>query len=143
MPDYVVFAPGTGINLVAGVEAPSTKHARTVYLDYLSRNGQVSWNQRQELRKHIKVMKDTEGAMDADIYLDYDMEGGVDVERYEPEDFREPMEGETYYTEQGTQHAEEEMYPVESEYADTENKNAGDFLANVPIANLSRASGGL
>ena len=93
MPSYSVFAPGTGIDLVASVDAPNTKQARTVYLDYLSRNGKISWNDRQAMRSYLKVVKDSEGTMEADVHLDYDM-NEEDVGQYGLEDYREPIDEE-------------------------------------------------
>ncbi len=59
--------------LRAKVDAPSTDKARTVYLDYLERNGTVPRRFRQEMRKGIatKRLTDSEN-ITADVELDYE-----------------------------------------------------------------------
>ena len=70
MPDYKAVMPGHKVAKVEG--ALTTKHARTAYLDYLSRNKHISWRNRGEARRMIEVSK-WQDWMSPDITLDYDM----------------------------------------------------------------------
>lgn len=67
----------------AEVEASSTKHARTVYLDYLSRNGQISWQQRQNTRPAIKVSRMQPGEFQTQIHLEYELKEEPPVKEIE------------------------------------------------------------
>jgi len=55
----------------AEVEASSTKHARTSYLDYLSRNGRIGWKDRQNTRPLIKVSRMQPGEIQTQVRIDY------------------------------------------------------------------------
>jgi len=70
---YYAFIPGGKSAEIKN--APSTKRARTVFLDYLVRNDEIDWSQRGETRKKIKVTKSEEGEMKADVVLDYELVG--------------------------------------------------------------------
>ena len=74
MPTYLTFIPGFEIN--AEVDAPSTKQARTSYLDYLQRNNYIGWDQRQAYRKKVKTDRMEPGERATTIQLDYDMQEG-------------------------------------------------------------------
>jgi len=74
MPTYLTFIPGFKIN--AEINAPSTKQARTSYLDYLQRNNYIGWDQRQAYRKKVKTDRMEPGEIATTIQLDYDMQEG-------------------------------------------------------------------
>jgi len=67
---YYVHIPGSEAP-TAEVDASSTKHARTAYLDYLSRNGTIGWRDRQLTRKFIKVNRMQPGEIQTQIKLEY------------------------------------------------------------------------
>ncbi len=73
MSTYFVSLPSTGIS--AEVEAPTTRSARTTYLDYLTRNGIIPWSGRNRLREGILTDKIESGQMEVDIQLSYGLEG--------------------------------------------------------------------
>ncbi len=77
MPSYFVTLEATGIS--AEVEAPTTRSARTTYLDYLTRNKIVPWKGRNSLRDSIVVDRIESGQMDVDIKLDYKLEDSSGV----------------------------------------------------------------
>lgn len=67
---YYVTHPSVG--LTATVYAPDTEKARTVYLDYLERTGQIRRNVRSILRGNIVAQKmEHEDMMPTDVTLDY------------------------------------------------------------------------
>jgi len=70
MPEYRAEMPGNKTARVEG--APTTKHARTAYLDYLSRNKHISWKDRGEARRMIDITQ-WQDWMEPDVVLDYDM----------------------------------------------------------------------
>lgn len=78
---YYVEAPGSDFP-TAEVEASSTKHARTAYLDYLSRNNLIGWRDRQAWRQKIVTKRMQPGEMRTQVLLDYD---GKDVPETEVE----------------------------------------------------------
>ena len=73
MPTYLASHPEIG--LTAQVEAPSTRKARTTYLDYLSRNQLIDWRTRQSYRENIPVKRIDPGEVDVDVELSYSDEG--------------------------------------------------------------------
>ena len=70
-PTYYVHIPGSDFP-TAEVEASSTKHARTAYLDYLSRNDYVGWRERQDWRHKTLAKRMQPGEFKTQVYLDYD-----------------------------------------------------------------------
>ena len=70
MPSYYVHIPNSEAP-TAEVEASSTKHARTAYLDFLSRGGQIDWRDRQTTRKLIKVNRMDPGGIQTQVKLEY------------------------------------------------------------------------
>ena len=70
-PSYYVQVPGTDFP-TAEVEASSSKHARTAYLDYLSRNEYIGWRDRQAWRKRIVTKRMQPGEIKTQVLLDYD-----------------------------------------------------------------------
>lgn len=71
---YHAFLPGGQSAEIK--DAPSTKRARTVFLDYLARNKYIKWDDRGEVRRHIKVNKVFPGEIEADVILDYNLVPG-------------------------------------------------------------------
>lgn len=68
---YYVAVPGSDFP-TAEVEASSTKHARTAYLDYLSRNNYIGWRDRQTWRQKTVTKRMQPGEMRTQVQLDYD-----------------------------------------------------------------------
>ena len=70
MADYYVTHPN--LNLSAIVHAPTTEKARTTFLDYLERSGQLSRSTRQRLRASMVAERvDDPFGLDADVELNY------------------------------------------------------------------------
>lgn len=69
---YYVFVPGYRITAEVR-DAPSTKHARTSFLDFLVRQRRIPWAQRSKVRRRMKVVKVKPGEIPASVVLDYDM----------------------------------------------------------------------
>lgn len=72
MPAYYVHIPDSEAP-TAEVSASSTKHARTAYLDYLSRNNLIAWSERQSTRSLVRVSRMDPGEIRTQVQLDYDM----------------------------------------------------------------------
>ena len=70
MVTYYVHIPNSEAP-TAEVEASTTKHARTAYLDYLSRNGIIAWQQRQATRKLVKISRMQPGEIQTQVKLEY------------------------------------------------------------------------
>lgn len=69
---YFVLAPQRFPNVIAEVrDAGNSKHARTAFLDYLSRNNLINWSERQNLRKEIMVKRGNPGDMASTVVLEY------------------------------------------------------------------------
>ena len=66
---YYVTLPNAGVT--AEVTAGSTRQARTVYLDYLTRSGIVPWRGRNDLRDQIIIDRISPGQIPTDIQLSY------------------------------------------------------------------------
>jgi hypothetical protein len=95
---YYVQVPGTNFP-TAEVEAASTKHARTAYLDYLSRNNLIDWNERQAWRSKTLAKRMQPGEFKTQVVLDYDAGTIPEVEVSSPPTEREIAEEEEYYGE--------------------------------------------
>ena len=82
MPDstYYVTLPNAGVT--AEVTASSTRQARTVYLDYLTRSGVVPWRGRTDLRTEIIIDRIDPGQIPTDIQLSYGQQP-IEEEEYE------------------------------------------------------------
>jgi len=125
MPSYFVHIPGTEAP-TAEVEASNTKHARTAYLDYLSRNNLIGWQDRQAVRERVHVGKMEPGSLRTEIQLDYTAYTAPEQEIEVP-----PELGQV---------------PVEEEYEETPElpyepepqPQAQDPYAGSPIVELSR-----
>ncbi len=70
MPSYYVFKPGLDITAEVG-NAYTSKHARTAFLDYLFRNGKITWGERQNLRRELKTARVDPGQYDVTVKLAY------------------------------------------------------------------------
>lgn len=72
---YLVSHPQ--IDILAEVIAPDSRHARTTYLDYLSRNGIIQWEQRQTVRRAVMTKRVNPGEFQSDVQLRYSQSNGI------------------------------------------------------------------
>lgn len=86
--DYYVFIPGYRITAEVR-DAPTTKHARTAFLDFLVRQRRIPYIQRARARRRMKTLRVRRGEIPASVVLDYDM----------PEPYTEIPISEAPYTE--------------------------------------------
>lgn len=93
---YYVQVPGTEFP-TAEVEASSAKHARTAYLDYLSRNNLIGWGDRQSWRPKILAKRMQSGEIKTQVYLDYSAKTIPEAEVSAPPTEQELVEEEEYY----------------------------------------------
>jgi len=107
-PSYYVQVPGTDFP-TAEVEASSSKHARTAYLDYLSRNGQISWKDRQAWRPKIIAKRMQPGEIKTQVFLDYSARTIPEAEVSAPPTEQELVEEEQYYEAQPVEQVPAEM----------------------------------
>ena len=54
MPTYYTVIPGEE-SLAAEIDAPDKRHGKTVYLDFLVRNGVIPYGERSMYRKKVKM----------------------------------------------------------------------------------------
>jgi len=80
MPYYYVTHPNLGFS--ATIEAPSTEKARTVFLDYLERQGRVLRSSRQELRRNMVADR---VADPSEIFADVNLAYGYEETSFKPE----------------------------------------------------------
>ena len=78
---YYVTLPNSGVT--AEVTAYSTRQARTVYLDYLTRSGVVPWRGRTDLRDQIIIDRIDPGQIPTDIQLSYGQQAPMEEEELE------------------------------------------------------------
>lgn len=69
MPTYLVMAPNLSIN--AEVDAPDSRHARTTFLDYLSRNHLIPYTERQVVRRVLMTKRVDPGEVSTTVQLSY------------------------------------------------------------------------
>jgi hypothetical protein len=70
MPTYYGVLPGfEGVS--AEIEAPDKRHGRTVFLDFLARNGIITWGQRHEARRRVKLDNMQPGEIPTAVRLSY------------------------------------------------------------------------
>ena len=136
MATYYVFIPNSEAP-TAEVDAPSTKHARTAYLDYLSRSGTIEYSQRGTVRKVIRLSRMQPGEVQTSVKLEYGLS--------------EPPEREVgpppYDEAQRPSHVE----AIEAEYAEggpasgysQQPREPTPLDSLSPIMRLSRKTGGL
>lgn len=159
MASYYVHIPGSEMP-TAEVEATSTKHARTAYLDYLSRNSLIGWSDRQSSRKLVQANSMQPGSIQTQVQLDYDQEPAKEViiprevpEEVEPtEESSPPLSPPTTTTKLSSL----QMFPKTQNNQDvvrtgqlpslqpkTEQRPPPDLFGNSPIIQLSRKSKGV
>lgn len=83
---YFVVIPSSSFP-TAEIYAPDTKHARTTYLDFLSRNNYIQWSDRGEVRKRILTKRAKPGQFLPDTSLSYGKEGrtvSTNVQNFTP-----------------------------------------------------------
>jgi len=95
-PSYFVQVPGSEFP-TAEVEASSAKHARTAYLDYLSRNNLIGWEDRQGWRSKILAKRMQPGEIKTQVYLDYSAKTIPETEVSLPPTEQDLAEEEEYY----------------------------------------------
>jgi hypothetical protein len=146
---YYVFMPKY-IDITAEVDAPDSRHARTAYLDYLSRSGMIQWGERQAARRQIITKRMQPGEIQTDVKLEYGVREPAKVEELKApvtypagvgSEFSggEPIEitqSDTGYTPRGPvvqpqEQPQEQPQPVRG------------IFGGSPIIDLSRKSGGL
>ena len=133
MSTYYVTAPGASIT--AEVDAPDSRHARTTFLDYLSRSRMIPWGARQTVRKQLMTKKIQPGSIATSVQLSYNTkEPTPEVVTAEPE----PQQIEQPATQQEI--VQPQTVAVGNE---TVNPMRRSVLGNSPIANLSRKSRGM
>ena len=83
---YYVTLPNAGVT--AEVTAGSTRQARTVYLDHLTRTGIVPWRGRNDLRDQIIIDRISPGQIPTDVQLSYGQQPDIPEEELGyPEDY--------------------------------------------------------
>ena len=75
---YYVTLPNAGVT--AEVTAGSTRQARTVYLDHLTRTGIVPWRGRNDLRDQIIIDRISPGQIPTDVQLSYGQQPDIPEE---------------------------------------------------------------
>ena len=75
MATYIVWSTITDLEGVRSevTDAPDTKHARTIFLDYLSRNKVIPYSQRGRVRASLRTYRTTPGEEDVAVHLDYNL----------------------------------------------------------------------
>ena len=127
---YFVHIPDSNAP-TAEVEAPDTRHARTVYLDFLSRKGIIPYSQRGAVRKAIKTNRMEAGEYQTSIRLSYS-------------DVGKEKEEEEVVMEQAPQYNSSDQYP--DQYQDQEQSETTTAPLpglRSPLAELSLRMGGL
>lgn len=145
MPTYYANIPDTEAP-TAEITASSTKHARTVYLDYLSRNNLISWRDRQATRGLVKVSQMQPGEIRTQVQLDYDMSPGTETMIEEapvqqrPATFREGATDEEILEDVKMW---DEAEKLAEKYPEQQVQTSYDPLGSSPIAKLSRKTKGM
>ena len=152
MRTYYVTIPDSDFP-AAEVEASSTKHARTAYLDYLSRSSLISWSERQKVRRKIIASLTEPGEFNTSVQLRYRVGAttqGVSLE--EEEELEDEELGSEYpisSTEEpvSTPQARPYFRPREGTILGSRQgsppRSPGGFLSDSPIARISRQSRGM
>lgn len=141
MTTYYVHIPNSEAP-TAEIEASSTKHARTAYLDHLSRNNIITWQQRQQTRRLIKVNRMQPGEIQTQVKLEYGVKE-VPVQEIEaPTTDIDAGEFAETPTELSVEPGSELPQERPAEPALQPAQPRRDPLADSPIAKLSRGSMG-
>ena len=105
---YYVSMPGSNFP-TAEVLASSTKHARTAYLDYLSRNNLIGWKDRQAWRTKIVTKRMQPGEIQTQVFLDYSASTVPETVVQAPPQTEMPVEEEEVVEEPITQPLQSEV----------------------------------
>lgn len=140
MPYYYISNPRMEPNITAQAEAPSTKKARTLYLDYLVRNNVISWSERGKVRPFLVVDKMEEDEFPTRVQLSWykqpeDLEPEMDLSIEPHEVPQTPI----------SQFEPEELEPDDSDEEESDdivNATIKGVFGNSPIMNLSKKSKG-
>ena len=148
MTTYYTNIPGHE-ELSAEVDSPDKRHARTVYLDHLSRNRLIPYSQRGTYRKLVKLDKMQPGEVATSIKLRYG--DGVSIPAPVPEQVVEELPQQVQqenipvspYPPQSdyTPEVKVESRPVSTIFGPKEVRTK-PTTANSPIMNLSKRTGG-
>jgi len=130
MPTYYVTAPGSQIT--AEVSAPDSRHARTTFLDYLSRSRLIPWGARQQVRKQLMTKRIESGSIPTTVQLSYNTEEAP-AEVITEAPVVQPTQQEQVQP-QTVAVGNEQVQPMHQQRT---------VLGNSPIANLSRNSRGM
>ena len=151
MATYYTFMPKY-IDTTAEVDAPDSRHARTSFLDYLSRSGILQWGERQAARRQIITKRMKPGEIQTDIKLEYGVKEPAKVEELPtpPPMQRKPEPSEEVgieptYEDLGPTSEKEKMYQPEQPQSQPQPvpQPARDIFGGSPIVDLSRQTGGL
>lgn len=150
MPTYYTFIP-TSDTPTGETTAPDARHAKTAYLDYLSRSGLIAYSQRGQIRKVIRATKMEPGEFQTSVQLEYG-QGTMPNEQQIDEmaalnmqdaDRRQAMDAfEDYGSAQAGQpgiNIPASAGPVDMQFTPKQ----GNSVQNSPIANISRQSRGV
>jgi len=130
MPTYYVTAPGSQIT--AEVSAPDSRHARTTFLDYLSRSRLIPWGARQQVRKQLMTKRIESGSIPTTVQLSYNTEEAP-AEVITEAPVVQPTQQEQVQP-QTVAVGNEPVQPMHQQQT---------VLGNSPIANLSKQSRGM
>jgi len=155
MATYYVHIPNSEAP-TAEVEASSTKHARTAYLDYLSRNGIITWQSRQTVRPLIKASRMNPGETQTQVKLEYSLqevptrEVQAPPQQLTPEEEERFEEYNTGAAEGLTTEERERFASMGGDFVPTREypippaaSNKADLFGSSPIVKLSRKSKGI
>jgi len=143
MGTYYVFKPN--FEITAEVSAPDSRHARTAFLDYLSRSGQILYSQRQETRRELITKKMQPGEIQTSVQLEYGIkESPVQEIEIPKEPTREEVLQRLDETDlsESTKALPEEDFMREPPQQQAQPQQSSPF-GNSPIMDLSRKSGGM
>ena len=148
MATYYTFIPDSDMP-TAEVTAPDSRHARTTYLDYLSRGGKIQYSDRTRTRDLIKINRMDPGEFRTSIKLDYGVSEPTEEEEipvpgsrvYEEDAEMLPSERGTVGRDQPTdEEADEFLRQAEEEVPEASTMRP---LGKSPIMDLSKKSGGM
>ena len=109
MPTYYTVIPGEE-SLAAEIDAPDKRHGKTVYLDFLVRNGVIPYGERSMYRKKVKMDNMEPGEFPTAAKLTYSYQGAEQAPREEEPVETLPTEVPAY---QAPVPVPESSYPVE------------------------------
>lgn len=139
----------SGRGTSAEVDAPDSRHARTAFLDYLSRNGMLQWGERQAARRLIIAKRMKPGEIKTDIRLDYGVREAKTEELPPPvqETSEESQQPKDAYGPPGPQEGKVQDREFGRYYRPTGEQKwtaqpTRDMFAGSPIVKLSRKMGG-